>query len=166
VDAVTISPYMGSDSVIPFLEYTAKGQGTYILNRTSNPGGKDFQDLVLQDGSKLYEAVGKKIIEWAQKYPDTGAVVGATSQTELKNLVSMYAGHDIPLLIPGVGSQGGSAKQVMTILKKAKYDLRLVRINSSSGIIHPWKKVKRIPEEWAGVCADELESLIAECGIE
>ena len=165
VDAVTISPYMGSDSVIPFLEYTAKGQGTYILNRTSNPGGKDFQDLLLQDGSKLYEAVGKKIIEWSAQYPGTGAVVGATSQTELKGLVTLYAKHDIPLLIPGVGSQGGSAKQVMAVLKKAKYDLRLVRINSSSGIIHPWKKVKRIPEEWAAVCADELEALIAECGI-
>jgi len=164
-DAVTISPYMGSDSVIPFLEYSTKGQGTYILNRTSNAGGKDFQNLLLQDGSTLYEAVGKKIIEWAQKYPGTGAVVGATSVSELKVLAEQYAPYDIPLLIPGVGSQGGSALQVMNTLKKAKYDVKLARINSSSGLTHPWKKSSHIPENWATVCADALEALIVDCKI-
>ncbi len=164
-DAVTIFPYMGSDSVIPFLEYGIKGLGTYILNRTSNIGGKDFQNEVLQDGTTLYEAVGKKIIEWAKKYPGTGAVVGATSMRELKALARSYAEHDIPLLIPGVGSQGGSAKEVMDTLKKAKYDLRLARINSSSGISHPWKKSRHIPENWESVSADALEVLIDECKI-
>jgi orotidine-5'-phosphate decarboxylase len=164
-DAVTISPYMGSDSVIPFLEYTAKGQGTYILNRTSNAGGKDFQNLKLDDGRTLYEAVGDKLIEWSKKYPGTGAVVGATSMKELKALAEQYAEFEIPLLIPGVGSQGGSAVDVMNTLKKAKYDIKLARINSSSGLTHPWKKDNHIPENWATVCADALEVLINDCKI-
>lgn len=164
-DAVTVSPYMGSDSVIPFLEYNAKGLGTYVLARTSNGGGADFQDLTLGDGTKLYEAVAKKIIEWSKTYPGTGAVVGATNMKELKQLAEMFAPHDIPLLIPGVGSQGGSAKQVMSTLKKAKYDMGLVRINSSSGIIHPWRKSGHVPEHWETACADALEQLIDACRI-
>ena len=164
-DAVTISPYMGSDSVIPFLEYTSKGQGTYVLNRTSNAGGKDFQNLKLEDGRTLFEAVGDKLIEWSKKYPGTGAVVGATSMKELRTLAEKYSEHEIPLLIPGVGSQGGSAVDVMNALKKAKYDVKLARINSSSGLTHPWKKEGHIPENWATVCANKLEELIADCKI-
>lgn len=162
-DAVTISPYMGSDSVIPFLEYTSKGQGTYILNRTSNVGGKDLQNLKLDDGRTLYQAVGDKLIEWSKKYPGTGAVVGATSLKELKTLAEQYAEFEIPLLIPGVGAQGGSASDVMKTLIKAKYDIKLARINSSSGLTHPWKKEGHIPENWASVCADALEAIILEC---
>lgn len=164
-DAVTISPYMGSDSVIPFLEYAKEGQGTYILNRTSNKGGKDFQNLILQDSSTLYKAVGKKIIEWSKKYPGTGAVVGATNLNELKDLAKQYALAEVPLLIPGVGSQGGSARDVMAALKESGYDVRLARINSSSGITHPWKKSGHIPENWAKVSADALETLIVDCKI-
>lgn len=165
-DAVTVSPYMGGDSVSPFLEYSSKGLGTYILNRTSNAGARDLQNLVLQDGSALYEAVGKKIIEWSGKYPGTGAVVGATSIRELGTLAKLYAGHDIPLLIPGVGSQGGSAEDVVKTLKKVKYDLRLIRINSSSAIIHPWKKSGHIPEKWESTCVDALREMIEACSIE
>jgi orotidine-5'-phosphate decarboxylase len=165
-DAVTVSPYMGSDSVIPFLEYTAKGLGTYVLNRTSNTGGSDLQDLELQDGRKVYEAVAQKIIDWSKEFPGTGAVVGATHMKELQVLAQMFAPHDIPLLIPGVGSQGGSAAKVMNTLKKAKYDMGLVRINSSGGLIHPWRKSGHVPENWAAVCADELEKLIEECRVD
>jgi orotidine-5'-phosphate decarboxylase len=164
-DAVTVSPYMGSDSVSPFLDFSTKGLGTYILNRTSNPGAKDFQNLKLEDGSKLYEAVGKKIVEWSEKYPGTGAVVGATSLKELESLAHIFAPHEIPLLIPGVGSQGGSAADVIKTLKKVGYDLKLVRINSSSAIIHPWKKSGHIPENWADACAEILEEMIGSCSI-
>ncbi|MDD3095774.1 MAG: orotidine-5'-phosphate decarboxylase [Candidatus Marinimicrobia bacterium] len=164
-DAVTVSPYMGSDSVAPFLEYSSKGLGTYILNRTSNAGASDLQNLLLQDGSVLYEAVGNKIIEWSEKYPGTGAVVGATSLKELGKLAGRFSAHEIPLLIPGVGSQGGSAEEVVKTLKKVKYDLRLVRINSSSAIIHPWKKSGHIPEKWAAACAEALREMIDTCRI-
>lgn len=159
-DAVTISPYMGSDSVIPFLEYSIKGQGTYILNRTSNKGGKDLQNMKLDSGKTLYQEVGSKIIEWSKAFPGTGAVVGATSIEELTDLAKQYAPHEVPLLIPGVGSQGGSASEVMKALKNSDYDARLARINSSSGLTHPWKKSGHIPENWDEVCADALEQLI------
>ena len=159
-DAVTISPYMGSDSVFPFLKYSKKGQGTYILNRTSNIGGKDLQNLILEDGKQLYHAVEEKIIEWSKEYPGTGAVVGATSISELTDLAKQFAPHDIQLLIPGVGSQGGSAKEVMKALKSSGYDVSLARINSSSGLTHPWKKTGHVPENWAEQSADALEKLI------
>ncbi len=164
-DAVTISPYMGSDSVIPFLDYSKKEQGTYILNRTSNKGGKDFQNLLMQDGETLYKTVGKKIVEWSKDYPGTGAVVGATNLDELKDLATMFASAEVPMLIPGVGSQGGSGCEVMAALKESGYDVKLARINSSSGITHPWKKAGHIPENWAQVSADALEALIRECKI-
>lgn len=164
-DAVTISPYMGSDSVIPFLEYTKEGQGTYILNRTSNKGGKDLQNLILENSQSLYQAVGQKIVEWSKDFPGTGAVVGATNLNELKDLAKHYADAEVPLLIPGVGSQGGSATEVMATMQECNYDLRLARINSSSGITHPWKKSGRIPENWVKVSIDALEELIKDCKI-
>ncbi|MFA6617800.1 MAG: orotidine-5'-phosphate decarboxylase [Candidatus Neomarinimicrobiota bacterium] len=164
-DAVTISPYMGSDSVIPFLEYAKEGQGTYILNRTSNKGGKDFQNLILENKQSLYQAVGQKIVEWSKDYPGTGAVVGATNLNELKDLAKHYAHAEVPLLIPGVGSQGGSATEVMSALQECNYDLKLARINSSSGITHPWKKSAHIPDNWCEVSIDALEKLITNCKI-
>lgn len=164
-DAVTISPYMGSDSVEPFLKYCLQGKGVYILNRTSNPGAKDFQNLELKDGRFLYEAVAEKIIEWSKNYPGTGAVVGATSLEELSKLAKQFAPHEIPLLIPGVGKQGGSAKEVVEVLRKANYPLYLARINSSSGITHPWAAKKEpAPANYAEVCVDELKKLNEEIG--
>lgn len=158
-DAVTISPFMGSDSVIPFLEYSNEGKGIYILNRTSNKGAKDFQNQKLENGEFLYQNVSKKIIKWSKKHSGTGAVIGATSLTELKNIAKTYTKHNIPLLIPGVGAQGGNAKEVVKVLKKVDYDLEIVRINSSSGISFPWKKENSIPKNWADACVDELEKL-------
>lgn len=167
-DAVTISPYMGFDSVEPFLKYCLQGKGVYILNRTSNPGAKDFQNLVLDDGRFLYEAVASKIIEWAQVYPGTGAVVGATSLEELSKIATMFAPHNIPLLIPGVGKQGGSAKEVTEVLRKANYPLYLARINSSSGITHPWAAKKEpMPQSYdkvCEVCINEIRKLKEEIG--
>jgi len=164
-DAVTISPYMGCDSVSPFLEFSREGGGTYILNRTSNPGGKDFQNLKLENGKSLYQAVDEKIIEWNRDYPGTGAVVGATSMDELRNIAKDFSAESIPMLIPGVGAQGGSAKDVLCALKETNYDLEFARINSSSGLTHPWKSDIHIPGNWTDVSADALEKLIESCKI-
>ncbi|MEA1986379.1 MAG: orotidine-5'-phosphate decarboxylase [Candidatus Marinimicrobia bacterium] len=158
-DSVTISPFMGSDSVIPFLEYTKENRGVYILNRTSNKGAKDFQNQKLENGEFLYQNVSKKIVEWSKTFSGTGSVVGATSMKELENIAGIFTNHNIPLLIPGVGSQGGSAKDVVKVLEKVNYDLGIVRINSSSGISFPWKNKERIPLNWADVCVDELDKL-------
>lgn len=164
-DAVTVSPYMGTDSVGPFAEYCndERGKGVYVLNRTSNKGAKDFQNLEVVIGDKvipLYMVVANKIIEWSKDHPGVGAVVGATSPDELSDLAKLYAGKDIPLLIPGVGGQGGSGKVVRERILDAGYDPSLARISSSSGITHPWaKKKEKAPEDFAKVCVEELNKL-------
>lgn len=163
-DAVTVSPYMGSDSVLPF---AFADKGIYVLNRTSNPGGRELQNILTidkveeRDVYPLYIAVAHHIAAWAGEHAGIGAVVGATSMEELKTIVRYYAGKDIPTLIPGVGSQGGSAQDVMGALREASYDVRLSRINSSSGLTHPWKKAP-VPEDWLEMCMASLRSLVTD----
>ena len=136
-DCVTISPYMGTDSVMPF---AFENKGAYILNRTSNPGGKDLQNKLEQSGEPFYMTVAKTIATWHSEHSGMGAVVGATNLKEFEDIAAYYADREIPLLIPGVGSQGGTAPEVMELMKKVGYPLALARINSSSGLTHPWKK--------------------------
>ena len=90
--------------------------------------------------------------------------MGATNMNELKDIVRYYAHKDIPTLIPGVGSQGGSATDVMAALREADYDVRLARINSSSGLTHPWKKAP-CPEDWLEMCMNNIKNLIEETRI-
>ena len=155
---------MGSDSVLPF---AFADKGIYVLNRTSNPGGRELQNILTidkveeRDVYPLYIAVAHHIAAWAGEHAGIGAVVGATSMEELKAIVRYYAGKDIPTLIPGVGSQGGSAQDVMGALREASYDVRLSRINSSSGLTHPWKKAP-VPEDWLEMCMASLRSLVAD----
>lgn len=137
VDCVTISPYMGTDSVMPF---AFENKGAYILNRTSNPGGKDLQNKIEQSGEPFYLTVAKAIAMWHGEHSGMGAVVGATNLREFEEIAAYYADKEIPLLIPGVGSQGGTAPEVMELMKNVGYPLSLARINSSSGLTHPWKK--------------------------
>lgn len=168
-DAVTVSPYMGSDSILPFISEKYFGKGAYILNRTSNPGAKDFQNLKTDANSnnkpELYIEVAKKIAFYAKEFPGTGAVVGATGMDELKIISGIYAqAGEVPMLIPGVGSQGGDAKTVIDVLKKAGCNLSLIRINSSSGLTHPWKKAP-IPENYLELCISNIEKLLSETAI-
>ena len=166
-DAVTVSPYMGSDSVLPF---AYEDKGMYILNRTSNPGGKDFQDELVLDRVDekelypLYQAVALRIIGWNDGRHGIGAVVGATNPKELGRIAALYAGKDVPMLIPGVGSQGGSATEVIAMMKEAGYELALSRINSSSGLTHPWKK-GAAPEDWLDQCMDAIHKLFDEASL-
>ena len=101
-DAATVSPYLGFDSVEPFIEY--KDKGVFILCRTSNPGAVDFQNLVNAQGIPLYEAVARKAKEW-NIHGNIGLVVGATYPDELKAIRKLCP--EMPLLIPGIGPQGG-----------------------------------------------------------
>ena len=110
--AATVNPYMGFDSVEPFLNY--KDKGVFILCRTSNAGAADFQSLSVTVGGKeqaLYQLVAKKADEW-NKYGNVGLVVGATCPEELKMLRQAYP--EMPFLIPGVGAQGGDLKKAVS----------------------------------------------------
>lgn len=136
-DAVTLSPFMGHDSVKPYPAYKPDG-GFYLLNKTSNSGSADFQDLQMGN-EHLYTKVAKKIVEWHR--PGMGAVVGATYPAQLAAIAEIYiaSGKEVPLLIPGVGTQGGDLKGVLDVLKKFP-DIRIHRINSSSAINFAYKK--------------------------
>lgn len=165
-DCVTVSPYMGHDSINPFvLNFPEKG--IYILNRTSNPGGKDFQNLVLENEEPLYMSVAHTIEKWNEEYSaNIGAVVGATNLKEFKDIASSFSSHSIPLLIPGVGSQGGSAESVKSIMKEVGYPEELARINSSSLLTHPWaKKKEKAPKNWKEVCINNIEQFTKECSL-
>ena len=158
-DAVTVSPYMGTDSVEPFLKKAGeRAGGVYILNRTSNPGGSEFQNVyICKDEKPLFSLVAERILSMSEMYPGTGAVTGATSVEELGNLCGYYGKGTVPLLIPGVGSQGGSMEDVVRILSDTGYDASIVRVNVSSGITHPWVKENTpVPGRWADVCMDRF----------
>ena len=110
-DAMTANPYLGYDALEPFIEY--KDRGIFILCRTSNTGAIDFQSLYAgKDGGRkmLFEIVAEKVSEW-NRYGNLGLVVGATYPEELKLIRERYP--EMPLLIPGVGAQGGELKLVV-----------------------------------------------------
>lgn len=101
-DAVTVNPYLGYDSVKPFLDY--RNKGIFVLCRTSNSSASDFQDLVDNFGMKFYQSVALRAGDW-NKAGNVGLVVGATYPEELKEIRKLCP--DMPLLIPGIGAQGG-----------------------------------------------------------
>ena len=109
-DAVTLSPFMGLDSIEPYKRYA--GKGLILLCRTSNPGGNDLQAQVLADGELLYERIARLAAgEWGRSSTGTGAelglVVGATYAAEVARVRALAP--TLPLLIPGIGAQGGDA---------------------------------------------------------
>ena len=128
VDAVTINPYLGKDGVSPFLDYAEKC--SFILCRTSNPSAGDFQDLIVSS-TPLYQIVAQKIREWDVN-KNCGAVVGATYPEELKTVRSLL-GEDIPILIPGIGKQGGDVEK--TVMNGTNASGEMALINSSREII-------------------------------
>ena len=104
-DAVTLSPLLGFDSIEPYLRHP--GKGVILLCRTSNPGGADLQDLALASGEKLYERIARVATgEW-NGGGQIGLVVGATRPAEIARVRELAPG--VPLLIPGIGAQGGDA---------------------------------------------------------
>jgi len=128
-DAVTVNPYLGKDSVMPFLGY--KDKCSFILCRTSNPSASDFQDLKIS-ATPLYQMVARKIKEW-NIYDNCGAVVGATYPDELK-IIRSILGDDVPLLIPGIGKQGGDVEKTVKYGTNKEGEMAL--INSSRDIIY------------------------------
>jgi orotidine 5'-phosphate decarboxylase subfamily 2 len=138
-DAVTLNPYMGDDSISPFLRYAEKG--FYVLALTSNEGARVFEYAELAGEGKLYERVLQKICTWANTHEALGAVIGAT-QTQFKECIEQLSKNKcfLPLLIPGVGTQGGSYQKVKAVLDGLHYDPGIVRINASSAISYAHEK--------------------------
>ena len=101
-DAVTVNPYMGADSVAPYLEW--QDRGVIVLCRTSNPGGSDLQFMQV-DGQPLYQHVARLVAEKWNRNGQCGLVVGATFPEELARVRAIVG--DMPLLVPGIGAQGG-----------------------------------------------------------
>lgn len=111
-DAITLHPYMGYDSIEPFIQYRDKG--SIVLCLTSNASRADFQ---LYGEPPLYEMIANKIKEWNKKFDNVMAVVGATnSKVHLEKLSEILK--DIPILIPGIGTQGGDIDMVMNYFGK------------------------------------------------
>ena len=104
-DAVTLSPFMGFDSVEPYLEY--EGKGVILLCRTSNPGSADLQAQTLQSGDKVFEHIARLASGAWNQGGQLGLVVGATYPAEIARVRELAP--TLPLLIPGVGAQGGDA---------------------------------------------------------
>ncbi|NLJ98162.1 MAG: orotidine-5'-phosphate decarboxylase [Tissierellia bacterium] len=139
-DFITLNPYMGFDSITPYLQYVEKGnKGVFVLLRTSNPGAKDIQYLDVE-GEKLYYHVGDKLNEISSKYVGScgyspiGAVVGGTHIDEAKEIRDRYK--NMFFLIPGYGHQGGKGKDVVMYLNDGNGGI----VNSSRGIITAFKK--------------------------
>ena len=107
-DAVTVNPYLGFDSLEPFLKHAERG--VIVLCRTSNPGARDLQDLKVE-GRPLYRVVAELAARRWNARGNCGLVVGATYPSELAEVRSIVG--DMPLLVPGVGAQGGDAGQVV-----------------------------------------------------
>jgi orotidine-5'-phosphate decarboxylase len=128
-DAVTINPYMGGDTLQPYLD--RKDKGVVILCRTSNPGAADIQDLEV-DGEKLYRIVAAKAVNQWNGNGNALLVVGATYPKELQEIRSICG--DMPLLVPGIGAQGGDIEQAVKNGKTA--DGMGMIINSSRAIIY------------------------------
>ena len=128
-DAVTVNPYLGTDSLEPFLAHT--GKGVIVLCRTSNPGSGDLQ-MLTTDGRPMYQHVAHMAADQWSKMGEVALVVGATYPAELATVRSIVG--DMPLLVPGIGAQGGDV--VATVNAGATANGTGMMINSSRAILY------------------------------
>lgn len=128
-DSVTVSPYMGRDSVLPFIE--SDGHAAFVLAHTSNPGREDFQTARVNN-RPLYEVVVERCLQWGREAKgEIGFVVGASEPGIVARLRELAP--ESPFLIPGVGAQGGSAEAAMEASKSTP---GITLVNSSRAIIY------------------------------
>ncbi|WIV11469.1 orotidine-5'-phosphate decarboxylase [Proteiniborus sp. MB09-C3] len=140
-DFITLSPYMGMDSIKPYLNYVReKEKGLFILIRTSNEGAHDIQYIKDYNNNPVYKTVGEKIKNLGSEYlgrygySSIGGVVGCTHSDEAKNIRESL--NNLFFLIPGYGAQGGTAEDVARYLKHGNGGI----VNSSRGILLAYKK--------------------------
>lgn len=165
-DLITLAPYMGLDSISPYLPYCKdQGKGVFVLCRTSNPGAKDFEYQKLADGRHVYDLVGDSISALGQDYmgetgyTSLGLVIGGTHTEEASAIRAAYT--NTFFLIPGYGAQGGKAADIARYLNKGNGGV----VNSSRGILLAWKKQPGVDYAEAAYneCVRMREDIQSEC---
>lgn len=126
VDAVTVNPYMGHDSLEPFLNYDERG--IFIVCRSTNEGAADFQDLSV-GGMPLYEVVARKAMTWNQ-HDNVGLVAPATMPKALQ-AIRRAVGSSVPLLIPGIGAQGGTVRNAVQNGANLRGEMAILNVSRS-----------------------------------
>jgi len=161
-DAVTLNPYLGADSVKPFLDVCAtQEKAMFLLVKTSNPSSADLQDLPLASGKLVYEHVADLVSGWGEGfvgkhgYSKIGAVVGATFPEQGRELRKRMP-HTF-FLVPGYGAQGGAGKDL-----RGFFDTQGVGciVNSSRGITAAWQKDKRFGEDVGSAAREAVLAMI------
>jgi len=152
-DAITLSPYMGSDSVRPFLR--RKNKFVFIIALTSNYGSKDFQCLRISGKSFLYQEVIQRALKWNEH--KIGFVIGANHTKALKEITIKY--RDVPILVPGIGAQKNSLKLALSSIKHPMF-----LVNQSRSIIYSAPRAadanefQKIVRENAEIARNEINS--------
>ena len=173
-DAITVNPYLGSDSITPFTSACHEaGAGIYVLVRTSNPSSAEFQTAELKSGGTLCDRVAQAVVRWGADHTaphgggslpwsDVGAVVGATHGTELERLRALMP--NTPLLIPGYGAQGGAAADIAgafigssSSTTSGRFEGALV--NSSRGIL--FAGAKEPARHWKDASIEAIDTMTA-----
>jgi len=155
-DFITLSPYMGLDSLSPYLPYFEKNEkGAFVLIRTSNEGAKDIEYLPTEDNQRVYHIVGKKINEMGKPfigqcgYSSIGGVMGCTHADEAAEIRAML--DSTFFLIPGYGAQGGKAEDIAKYLRDGNGGV----VNSSRGILLAYRKQENGESDFAGCARNE-----------
>ena len=165
-DIVTLAPYMGLDSISPYLPYCQEqGKGVFVLCRTSNPGRVDFEYQTLADGRTVYTMVGDALTKLGadymgeRGYSSVGLVIGGTTGEEAAEIRARY--QNTFFLIPGYGAQGGKAADIALYMKQGNGGV----VNSSRGILLAWKKQPGVAFDEAAYneCVRMREDIQSEC---
>jgi orotidine-5'-phosphate decarboxylase len=160
-DAVTINPYQGSDATMPFIAKVRDGRGVFVLVKTSNPSSGEFQDIIVQDGSKsgraLWESVAARVNGWggdfvgASGLSPVGAVLGATYPDHARRARQLMPAATI--LVPGYGAQGGTAADAIA---SARADGTGIIVNASRSLMYAYLKNGGNPAEAAAAYAESM----------
>jgi orotidine-5'-phosphate decarboxylase len=160
-DAVTVNPYLGRDALEPFLAASRRhGAGVFCLVKTSNPGGADVQDVVLADGRRLWQHVAALVDELGEELRGErglsalGAVVGATFPPEVAEARELLP--RAPLLLPGVGAQGGSTAELAAAFAGGPGS---ALVSASRSVIYAYRSAGG---DWRAAAAAEAERLARE----
>ncbi|WP_027340330.1 orotidine-5'-phosphate decarboxylase [Halonatronum saccharophilum] len=171
-DSLTITPYLGSDGIEPFLKRCKEfDRGVFILVKTSNPSSGELQDLTLEGGEKVYQKLARLVNMWGESlvgergYSSVGAVVGATYPQEAKVLREIMRNNYF--LVPGYGAQGGGGEDVVPTFNDNGYG---ALVNSSRGIIFAYQKegysddYKEAAKESVIAMRDDINNALAKAG--